>query len=493
MAGDVIEILDYGSGIASFTQRAYSAAVSVVDSTSPGVLAVGAVDPAASGTIGSFSSEGPTNDGRIIPAIAAPSGFTSTVFGFFRGTSASAAVVSGGAALMLDASMATDPSSLGSLIRHLAIDRGPAGPDNLYGYGEFRLPTPPDGIGVDDTPSRFVGLNIPTRLLDTRPATAVGPAELIGRLNHGEILDLPVSGIAGVPASGVTAVAVNIVTVQPDGVGYLQALPTLEADLGSYSNVNTDGAGQTRSNFAIVPIGDGGRISIYSAAGGNVVVDLLGWFEATTGAVTGGRFVELPAAQRLFDSRTAAPGPPAPWLGVQVVNLPAGVDPTLIDSLVVTITATGATSPGWLQAKPDSVGGAGTTSTINIDAGGSVANTAIVPIVAGQRFLIVGSFADNGGTHVIVDAVGYITSGSAPSDIAGRFVAVEPNRAFDSRTTETPLPDGQVVSIDASMAPGVTIPANAGAVVWNLAVVRATRWGYLRGWAAVPANRPRPR
>lgn len=42
---DIIEITDYGAGIALHTQAPYSAAVPIVDSDDPGVIAVGAIDP----------------------------------------------------------------------------------------------------------------------------------------------------------------------------------------------------------------------------------------------------------------------------------------------------------------------------------------------------------------------------------------------------------------------------------------------------------------
>lgn len=480
-AGDVIEILDYGEGMTMHTQSGYSAAVPVVDAKPAGVISVGAIDPAASGTIAEYSSRGPTNDRRVAPGLVAPSNLANSVRGRFAGTSAAAAVVTGGATLLLDATLAVDPTSLGNLVRHLTIDRGPAGPDNLYGFGEFRLPDPPPADGIDTTPSRFVSVETPTRLLDTRPATRVGPSQLIGRLVPGEILDLPVAGVSDVPAQGATAVAVNIVAVQPDGSGYLQALPTLRAGIGSYSNLNTDGPGQIRANFAIVPIGDNGRVSIYSSAGGDVVVDLLGWFEGVVDPPSAGRFVELPSAQRLLDSRDA-PANPLDSGDVIMVPMPTGVSASLVDSLVVTVTATQASASGWLQALPaDLLETVGRTSTVNVPAGSTVATTAIVAAGA-AGFAITGNFGTGGSVHVVVDAIGYITSARATGS-SGLFVAVQPNRAFDSRLANRPLVDRQTVLLDASQAPGVSVPANASGVVWNLAIVNATRPGYLRGWA----------
>ncbi len=484
IGGDVIEILDYGGGISSFTQPEYSAAVSVVDAKSSGVIAVGSIDPAGSGSIATFSSRGPTNDGRIAPGVVAPSGFSSSVFRRFAGSSAAAAVVSGGAALLTQSGLASRPRALGDLIRHMTIDRGDVGPDNVYGHGEFRLPAPPDPAGIDTRPSQFVALDVPTRFLDTRPASEVGPADLIGEVRRGEILELPVLGVKGVPHDGVTAVVANLVTVEPDQPSYLQALPTRQAAIGDYSNLNADAANQIRANLAVIPIGDDGSVSIYSIANGHVVVDVLGWFDATTGPVASGRFVELPAAQRLLDTRIDGPAVPLISNAVLAVPMPTGIETAEVGSLVVTITSTAATDPGWLQAfpaaRPDAIG---RTSTVNLTAGSSVANTAIVPIGT-SGIAITGRFANGGSSHVVVDAIGYFTSAAAPQDIDGRFVPVRPNRAFDSRIANTPLIDRETIVVDASSAAGVTVPSDASGVVWNVAVVSATRPGYVRGWAA---------
>ncbi len=487
IAGDVIEILDYGSGIAQFTQAAGSAAVPIVDSSDPGVVAVGAIDPAATGTVAAYSSRGPTNDGRVIPDVAAPAAVTNSLQGVFAGSSAGAAVVSGGAALLAGAGLAADGVTLADLVRHLAVDRGASGPDNEYGHGEFRLPAPP--AGINDLPSTFRSLDVPTRILDTREESAVGPAALIGPVGRGDVLELPVAGHHGVPADGVTAVAVNVVSVAADRPSFVQVLPTMEAALGSYSNLNIDGAGQTRANFAIVPAGADGTISIYSIAAGDIVVDLLGFFEEQTGSVRDGRFVGLPAAQRLLDTRDDAPVGPLLSGTSRAVPMPAGVDPGVVDALVVTVTATAATGPGWVQAYPtDRPDVIGTTSTLNLASGGTVANTAIVPL-GGPGISVTTFVAGAGSTHVVVDAIGYVTTDAASLSGAGKFRSVSPNRAFDSRQTGGALGDLEQVVIDASAAAGVTVPDSATAVAWNMAVVHADRPGFLRAWAA---DQPEP-
>lgn len=480
ITGDVLEILDYGSGMAAYTQTPQSATTGISDSDEPGVLAVGAIDPPASGTIAVYSSQGPTNDGRLAPDISATASLASTVKpSGFAGTSAASAVASGAAALLLDAGLASAPRSVANLIRHFVTDRGPAGPDNAYGYGELRLPAPP--APVDTTPSLFVPLAAPQRVLDTRPESAVGPANLLGRVEAGEIRDLPILGQAGVPPTGVTAVAVNVTAVDVERPTFVQALPTWRAAVGGYSNINTDQPDQIRANMAIVPIGDGGSISLYSIDAGHLVVDVLGYFTAAPQPVAAGRFVELATPQRVLDTRVD--GAPIADRVPRAVPAPPGVDMSQVQALVMTVTGTATTGPGWIQAfpsdRPDVIGG---TSTVNLVPGTSVANTAIIP-VGTSGVSVAGSFG-NGSGHVVVDVVGYITSNAAPVSASGRYVPVRPARAFDSRTSTGDITVASPIEINASSAPGVAIPAGATGVVWNFAAINAHQPGFGRVWAA---------
>jgi hypothetical protein len=387
---------------------------------------------------------------------------------------------------VIDAELSTDPAATGDLLRHLTIDRGAPGADNDYGHGELRLPAPPTELHA--SPSRFVALDTPARVLDTRVETAVGPVELIGRVERGGVLSLPIAGTGDVPADGVTAVAVNLVAVEADRPSYLQAIPTNAAMLGGTSTLNIDAAGQTRANFAIVPVGADGSISIYSIAAAHVVVDLLGWFEAAPAAVSAGRFVGLGTAQRLLDTRSDAPVAPLGSGEIRTVPLPRGVDSDDVDALVVTVTAASPSAPGWIQAFPTGRRDAiAATSTVNTEIGGTVANTAIVPVVGGG-ISVTGYFAGDGWSDVVVDAVGYITSSSVTADDTGRYVPVDPARAYDSRRADDPLTDHTDVLVDASDAPGVAVPDSASAVVWNAAIVAADRPGFVSTWSPAAAE-----
>lgn len=85
----------------------------------------------------SFSSRGPTNDGRIKPDIVAPDGVLNSVYFLFFGTSASAPHVAGAAALLLSANHSMTPDSLKNALENSALDLGSLGKDNLYGAGRL--------------------------------------------------------------------------------------------------------------------------------------------------------------------------------------------------------------------------------------------------------------------------------------------------------------------------------------------------------------------
>jgi len=128
-------------------------------------IAVGSVDADTDGT-SSFSSWGPTDDGRIKPDISAPgcqlggdggvtsiSSFGFTSYGNKCGTSMAAPTVTGIAALILQQYRDTFPdrddlrnATLKALLANTAVDRGNVGPDYQYGYGSVRADAAIDAV-----------------------------------------------------------------------------------------------------------------------------------------------------------------------------------------------------------------------------------------------------------------------------------------------------------------------------------------------------------
>ena len=118
-----------------------------VPADADGAIAVGAVDVPGSGErtpqIASFSSRGPTADGRIKPDVVAPgSGVVVADLrrgGYVRrgGTSFAAPLVSGVCALLLQKNSEWTPAQVLEALRSTALDLGTAGPDTVYGWGQI--------------------------------------------------------------------------------------------------------------------------------------------------------------------------------------------------------------------------------------------------------------------------------------------------------------------------------------------------------------------
>ncbi len=102
-------------------------------------LTVGAVRWSTPGTIETFSSRGPTSDGRTKPDVVAPDGVANATYGSFFGTSASAPHAAGAAALVRQWQPGWGPDQVRSFLRSGAVDLGAAGPDNVFGWGRLDL------------------------------------------------------------------------------------------------------------------------------------------------------------------------------------------------------------------------------------------------------------------------------------------------------------------------------------------------------------------
>ena len=148
----------------------------------------------------------------------------------------------------------------------------------------------PEVSASSESGSAYTAL-APTRLLDTRTTSPLGPGESLN-------LDVLVSGVS----AQATAVALNLTATDSTSAGYLSAYPT-GGSLPGVSNLNWV-AGETVANLAIVPVGSGGDVTFHNSAGSTeVVVDLEGFFAAAT--TTAGSYVPL-APDRVTDTRSGS-------------------------------------------------------------------------------------------------------------------------------------------------------------------------------------------
>ena len=305
----------------------------------------------------------------------------------------------------------------------------------------------------------------PARILDTRDGTGgfnspVGP---------GQTINVQVTGVGGVPSSGVGSVVFNATAVNPSKAAYLTMWPAGIAQPDN-SNINVK-PGETRPNLVTVTVGASGQVSVFNNAGTtDVIFDVVGFY-SDAGGPAGSRFHGVNPF-RLFDTRTGATGVPAAPLaqgGVLSVSV-TGLVPNAT-ALIMNVTVTAPSTAGYLTVFPGDVG-VPLASNLNFVAGETIPNLVTVRVPQNG---IIRFFNSSGATHVIADIVGYYDT--VRNGDAGRYIGVAPARILDTRLSNVPLGANEY-----GILPVVgrgNIPAGAAAAIMNITVTDTTSAGYL--------------
>ena len=112
------------------------------ESANPGVLTVGAARWDDVHTIASYSSRGPTPDGRIKPDLVGPTCGETATFRTYCGTSGSTPHLVGMAALVKQRFPHYTPEQVAQYLKDHAEPRETPSPNNTWGYGFAMLPPP---------------------------------------------------------------------------------------------------------------------------------------------------------------------------------------------------------------------------------------------------------------------------------------------------------------------------------------------------------------
>jgi beta-lactamase class A len=249
--------------------------------------------------------------------------------------------------------------------------------------------------GDNERAGRFQQIT-PSRVFDSRSGRAVSANRAVS---------VAVRNVAGIPRSGVAAVAVNVTVTDASDDGYWTIWPT-GTKRPEASNLNTN-RGDTIANTTLVPIGRDGSISIFGTGGGHVLVDVVGWFtDETAAASSAGRFV-VQAPTRIGDSRFGIgmdrlwPSGPAtlPISGI------AGVPPTAT-AVLGSLTYLDTSTNGYVTVRGDSAGRVLTSAANPTAALGAWANTTISSVGAQGTIVLEAS----GSSEMIVDLAGYFTA-----------------------------------------------------------------------------------
>lgn len=348
----------------------------------------------------------------------------------------------------------------------------------------------------------------PTRILDTRINLGIANGPLRpgdGRSNsgyvtvrHDELLnhEFKVTGVAGIPESGVSAVLLNVTADTPPTQGFLSVYPKPTAvtdvfwDQATFRTPATSNLNlyprETTPNLVLARVGPGGkiRLNFYSGGSMHIIADVAGWFD--TGAPStspGGLGFTGIAPTRIYDTREESRDEYGIFeAGDDRVVAVAGIAgvPADATSVAVNITAL-PQGRGYVTAYPNGQPKPN-ASNLNLNPGHVRANMAVVRVGDDGSIRIAVEETDS---EIIVDVFGYYGSGG------GLTTTIDPVRIVDSRTgLGTPKrPMGQQEIRTVQVGGGAGVPSNATAVILNVTAVDTTTWGFLTVW---PSNLERP-
>jgi subtilisin family serine protease len=375
------------------------------------------------------------------------------------------------------------------------------GLDPTKSYVFTVVPTGTSGVGpgrssaaipmpsVPAVPADYVPLT-PARFLDTR-SMATGARTFdgndlgCGAVGQGlmNVRTLVVGGRAGIPSTGVDAVAVNVTVVSPTSSNYVTVYPS-GTPKPNASNINFV-AGQTIPNMAIVKVGNDGKIAIYNEGGSTqVIVDVVGWFP------DGSDYTGVDP-QRLLDTRSCSGCDTIDGLyeaeGALVAQetffLPVvgrGTIPlTGVGAVALNVTVASPTASNYLTVYPSGAPQP-TASNLNFTAGQTIANMVIAKVGNDGKIAI---FNNAGSTQVLVDVVGWFPSVS-------EYTGIVPQRFMDTRSCiGCDTIDGQNEGLG-PLTPAQAYPlqitgrgsipsSGVGSVALNVTVVGSTASNYL--------------
>jgi hypothetical protein len=388
--------------------------------SSPVALAVGAITPAsagAGGTVESYSSRGPTIDGRIKPNLV---GFTNvstytggTAPGTTKsGTSIAAAHVTGAAALYKGVNPSLDPAELEAL---LLDSSSRPGRSNTFGYGVLnvgasRVPQPPTGNG-------FTPLQTPRRVLNTNDGTGGQTGPLTpGQTHTLQITDLPADA---------TAVVLDVVSTG-GGVTRLEVFGDVSTDVHAL-DVLPGRSNQVTVAATLHPVDKVVRIR-NTSANTNVIVDLLGYFSPSSAST----YFPLQQPTTLLDTRTwGVPSPKLADAEEQVVPVRgvAGV-PSNATAVLVNVTSSEASATSYLDLYAKNWPAKGMVTAYP---GERLTKLTVVPIGDDGAIRVRGR---GGEVHATIDLVGWFGGSGGARYVPLRYT----ERAFDTSTGVYTIP-----------------------------------------------------
>jgi len=247
---------------------------------------------------------------------------------------------------------------------------------------------------------------VPARLLDTRSGTTTidGQFSGAGPLPAKQEFDLTVAGRGGVPATGASAVVLNVTATGSAAPGFVSVWPAGTAR-PTTSNLNID-AGLTIANLVIAKVGAAGQVALRSSVATDLIADVEGWFATPSEltALSPARLLDTRSGTATTDGLFAGTGSLATHVefDLPVLNR-GGVPASGVDSVVLNVTATSPTANGFITVWPSGTARP-LSSNLNFVPGQTVPNLVIVKVGGDGKVAI---FNSAGSTDVVADVYGW--------------------------------------------------------------------------------------
>ena len=325
----------------------------------------------------------------------------------------------------------------------VTVKTGSAGRISIYNHGgTVDVAVDLAGYYARDSADLYTALN-PSRVLDTRSGTG-GVA--VAKVGPGATVTLHVEGTAGVPASGVDAVTLNVTAVGATAPTHISVYPAGYAGGAGSSNLNV-GPAAAVANMVLTKVSAGGDVTFLNASGSvDLVADVQGYYSAGTGL-------------------SLAPVPPARILDTRPGGLGAGGSgPFLVaasgsraHAVVLNLTGVAPTASTFLSLFPSSVPVAvgRTSSSINLDPGAVRANLTTTAIAAGDPLTEI-VYNNAGDIAVLADVSGYFCGEPTRLPQTAVSLSAPPTVASGSPVLFSALATTSGPSV-ASLAPGSVI------------------------------------
>ncbi len=332
-----------------------------------------------------------------------------------------------------------------------------------------------NGIVGPPPVSEFVPLN-PGRLVDTRPGAATVDhfSEATGLVAAGSVTQFAATGRYNIPDDA-KAEALNVTVTGAQSDGFITVFPCGSTQPNA-SNINFS-TGDTVANVVIAKSGAQGYVCIYSTAATHLLVDVNGYYPVSSPYVPTdpGRIIDTRPGAQTVDHSFEGIGVRAAGSVTQLTVAGRYGVPADASAVALNITVTGSIAGSFLTVFPCGATQPN-TSTLNYNAGQTIANAAISKIGTNGQVC----FYTDTATHLLVDVNGYTPSTSVYAPLA-------PGRLLDSRAGATTI-DHVSEAIGIRAAGAVTqltvggrggVPANATTAMLNFTVTGSSSGSFV--------------